>query len=127
MTEREWLDLSGPEDLYGELAAVVQPRKLFQLGAAFLTPILDSLPGETSRTAVSVTRDYLAGRADARAILEAWSRAERASGDGLWANGEENTWDHWCSCDCPRCDPPPPEREGILDGCRDAIRDPAWF
>ena len=43
MTERDWLSLTGPEDLYGELATVVQPRKLFQLGAAFLTRVREHL------------------------------------------------------------------------------------
>jgi hypothetical protein len=128
MTERDWLDLPGPEDLYGELAAVVQPRKLFQLGTAFLTRARPLIRDEAVLFAIEVTRDYAAGKASVRDLLERWTAAEQATRQGVWIGGHsvpEGSYYEWCPC-CER------ERErvdagGISPLARNGIRDPGWY
>jgi hypothetical protein len=132
MTEQDWLSLTGPEDLYGELAAVVQPRKLFQLGTAFLTRVRRLISDEAVLFAIDVTRDYAAGRITVREVLERWTAAELAVGQGIWTAAssasvtELSTYD-WCSC--PTCER---ERERdnsivILPIVQEGIRDPGWY
>jgi hypothetical protein len=128
MTERDWLDLSGPEDLYGELAAVLQPRKLFQLGTAFLTRARPLIRDEAVLFAIDVTRDYAAGTADVRDVLERWTAAEQATRQYVWIGAHsvaEGTYYEWCPC-CER------EREqvdaqGISPLARIGVRDPGWY
>jgi hypothetical protein len=130
MTERDWLDLSGPEDLYGELAAVVQPRKLFQLGTSFLTRARPYVRDEAILFAVDVTRDYVAGKGDVRELLERWTAAEQATGQGVWTAAHswaEDSYYDWCPC--PTCE----RRRAQIDepvvsrSVREGIRDPAWY
>jgi hypothetical protein len=131
MTEQDWLALSSADDLYGELAAVVQPRKLFQLGTAFLTPVAELLH-DADRSAIDITRRYTAGKCGVKELFEAWTNAELATADGLWANSRLIDY-HYSYCDCycsgcPDCDPTPEQdREQIRLGVREGIRHPAWF
>jgi hypothetical protein len=121
MTLQDWLSLSSAEDHYGELAAVVQPRKLFQLGIGFLTRVWDLLPAEAVRTAAETTRDYIAGRVRPPALLLAWSDAEAATSDGMWSNYTAGSYRYWCPC----CEPY--REEDIRLGVKEGIRNPAWF
>src|SRR5262245_63549660 len=97
INEHDWLSLTDIEDVYGELAAVVQSRKLFLLGAAFLRRVWDDLPAEDTRQAVRVTEEYAHGRASVRDLLENWTRAELASNDRLWIGPQTPPW---CYCGC---------------------------
>jgi hypothetical protein len=72
----DWFLLRSAEDLRGELLPVVQPRKLFLLGTAFLRRVMDLLPAEAERTAVETTEKYAQGRAGFRDLLETWNAAE---------------------------------------------------
>lgn len=128
MTERGWLALASHESLYGELAAVVQPRKLFLLGAAFLTGIEEWLP-DAVRTAVVVTQEYAAGKTGVRDLLDAWINAEMATGDGLWSHEVRATYFNSCWCGgCDDCDASAAvDRKRVRKGVQEAIRDPGWF
>jgi hypothetical protein len=128
MTEREWLALSTTEDLYGELAAVMQPRKLFLLGAAFLTGIEEWVP-DAVRTAANVTREYAQGMTGVDDLLAAWVNAELASGERVWTRETRplHVWDV-CECECERCAPRGvADRKQVRQSVQEAIRDPAWF
>lgn len=130
MTEQDWLALSGPEDLYGELAAVVQPRKLFQLGTAFLTRVRPLIRDEAVLFAIDVTRDYVAGKGDVCELLERWTAAERATGQGMWiAVHSESHASYYDWCDCRACvrQLAQIEEADVVPSAREGIRDPAWY
>jgi hypothetical protein len=118
MTEHEWLALSA-STFEEELYAVMQPRKLFLLGAAFLRRVEALLPNEAARFAVEVTEQYARGRAGPRDLLESWTTAEASMSESLWFRNYAGCpcWEgleHW-------------ERETIHLGARGAILDPAVF
>jgi hypothetical protein len=131
MTEQDFFLLQSAEDLYGELAAVVQTRKLFLLGAAFLRRVWSLLPGEGARLAVETTEQYAAGQVGVRELLESWMRAEEATADGIWRSPhiardlgvwgwDEDCWslgDGVCRLDSER----------LRECVRGTICDPAWF
>jgi hypothetical protein len=71
---------------------VAQPRKLFRLGAAFLRRVRDRLPTESDRSALDITEQYADGQATFRDLVEAWTQAELAGGEGIWSDGYD--------CDC---------------------------
>lgn len=116
MTERDWLALDSVDDLHGELAAVVQPRKLFQLGSAFLTRVQDDL-ASAARDAVEATLAYAGARAGVGDLLRAWSSAYLESGDEVWSGEVSDPWE----------DSLDEDEEGVLARVREAIRHPAWF
>jgi hypothetical protein len=126
VTEQDWFAPHSSADLYGEFSAIVQPRKLFLLGTAFLRRAWPLLPGEGVRLAVETTEAYAASRASARDLMESWTRAEEATGDGVWldhAGGSRQ----WCRCPCCRFWADLDETGDGYPGVREAIRDPAWF
>jgi hypothetical protein len=132
MTERDWLSLTGPEDLYGELAAVVQPRKLFQLGAAFLTRVREHIREQAILAAVDATRRYVAGTAGPRDVLACWATAEEATGLGVWG-GAHSPNDHDYEYPCSSCERRRQREFAVRDAVdihhrvREGIRDPGWF
>src|SRR5262245_64706839 len=95
MTESEWLLLENARDFYGGLFVVAQPRKLVLLAATFYRRVWDLLPNERVRLAVEATEQYADGRTTARDLLECWTQAEVATGEGRWIDD--------CYC-CPECE-----------------------
>jgi hypothetical protein len=126
MTERDWLDLSGPEDLYGELAAI-QPRKLFQLGTAFLTRTRGLIREEAILFALDGTRDYVGGRVDGRELLERWTAAEHATRLGMWTSIHSVRDEDYCPC--PTCERRRSREDeaNVHQSVREGVRDPGWF
>jgi hypothetical protein len=101
MTELEWLLLDNAGDFEAELSLVAQPRKLYLLTAAFYRRVWDLLPNESLRHAVETTEWFASGRAGPRDMLEAWTEAESATGEGWWSEYHYG---------CPCC-------EGWLEEC----------
>jgi hypothetical protein len=122
MTEQDWLLLRSADELESELLVVVQDRKCFLLGAAFLRRVWSRLPAEAVRLALEVTEQYAAGRARLLDLVEAWASAEDAAGDGLWGGGY--LW--WYGPDCQE-EAPHGEEPPLVAGARDAVRRPAQF
>jgi hypothetical protein len=132
MSEYDWLSLSSVDDFYGEFAAVLQPQKLFLLGAAFLRRVWVKLPAESSRLAVEAAERYATGRAGVLELLQTWTRARADPDKALWLGP------YWQDpdlgpCGCAYCEEAenraaaPLEEMPIHPGVQEAIRTPGWF
>jgi hypothetical protein len=86
MALQDWLEANSPRDRYSALSGA-QPRKLFRLGVAFLTRVRDRLPTRSDLDALETTERYVDGRASMRELVEAWTEAELAGGEGIWVSG----------------------------------------
>jgi hypothetical protein len=125
MTEQDWLTVNPLRELSGELSIVAQPRKLFLLGAAFLRHVWDLL-AEWNRLAVETTEQYACGQTTARVLLETWTEAESATGEGVWLDADCNqTLTFFCPCCLETLERQ--AAEPIHPGVRAAARDPGWF
>jgi hypothetical protein len=88
MTLEDWLT---PAPLALDFV-VLQPRKLFRLGAAFLWRVRGRFSTDCDRDALRTTECYCDGRATFRDLVETWARAEMASGENIWTEDV-------CPCD----------------------------
>src|SRR5262249_40549650 len=107
-------------------SVMVQSRKLFLLGAAFLRRAWPLLPGDGVRLAVETTEAYAAGQASARDLMASWTQAEEATGDGVWLD-HEGARQQCYKCPCCQSWATLDETGDLSAGVRDGARDPAWF
>jgi hypothetical protein len=119
MNEQDWLSLSAV-GLCRQLAAVVQLRKLFLLGATFLRRVWSFLPVETA-LAVEATERFATGQDSLQELIESWVEAEYAPVQDVLGSGDS------CWCVLDNDDSGADGEDPVLSGVRMAVRNPVWF
>jgi hypothetical protein len=116
MTEWEWFAPDSAWRLERELLAVVQRRKLFLLGCAFLRRVW-ALLRAAEQLAVETTERYARGQSAVREVLDSWFEALESTGESFWLGARRDGESFWLV----------PGGDLLRAGVREAFHEPACF